>query len=234
MKEGSGVIHPGMTGRVHLCLRNVDRTGPGVICQSPSGPQGATDWSTAGGKSNSFIGTGAWLIKQVPLGQKAAGISLPHVPVSARQAGRLTPPHKERGDETLFSNIGMHRSQETHERMLLLGSIQILRFRAEEWDVLLDHPHPTVSIHPQPTPLNPTPQLYARAHDDEQIKFVLGSPHLHTCSADTHIRGTNATTNKLKRAKSCQAEHRIKIRHPCPPSQPETSWSNLGRFQRER
>lgn len=117
------MIHPGMTGRVHLCLGNVDRTGPGVICQSPSGPRGATDWSTAGGKTNPFIGTRAWLIKQVPLGQKAAGVGLLHVPVSARLAGRHTPPHKGRGDATVFFNVGMYRTQETHERMLLFGSI---------------------------------------------------------------------------------------------------------------
>ena len=123
MKEGSGVIHPGMTGRVHLCLGNMDRTGPGVICQSPSGPQGATDWSTAGGETKPFIGTGAWLMKQVPLGQKAAGVGLLHVPVSARLAGRHTPPHKGRGDATVFFNVGMYRAQDTHERMLLFGSI---------------------------------------------------------------------------------------------------------------
>lgn len=123
------MIHPGMTGRVHLCLGNVDRTGPGVICQSPSGPRGATDWSTAGGESDPFIGTGAWLIKQVPLGQKAAGVGLLHVPVSARLAGRHTPPHKGRGDATVFFNAGMYKTQDTHERMLLFGSIQISRLR---------------------------------------------------------------------------------------------------------
>lgn len=128
MKEDSAVIHSGMTGRVHLCLRNVDRTGPGVVCQSPSGPLGATDWSTAGGKTNLFIGTRAWLIKQVPLGQKAAGVGLLHVPVSARVAGRHTPPHKGREDETLLFNVGMYTTQETHERMLPFVCIQISRF----------------------------------------------------------------------------------------------------------
>ena len=96
------MIHPGMTGRVHLCQGNVDRTGPGVICQSPSRPRGATDWSTAGGQTNPFIGTRAWLIKQVPLGQKAAGVGSLHVPVSARLAGRHTPPHKGGGNATVF------------------------------------------------------------------------------------------------------------------------------------
>lgn len=100
------------------------------MCQSPSGPRGATDWSTAGGEINPFIGTGAWLIKQVPLGQKAAGVGLLHVPVSARLAGRHTPPHKRREDETLFFNVGMRRSQQTNERMLMFGCIQILRFCA--------------------------------------------------------------------------------------------------------
>lgn len=120
------MIHPGMTGRVHLCLGNVDRTGPGVICQSPSGPQGATDWSTAGSKTNPFIGTGAWLIKQVPLGQKAAGVGLLHVPVSARLAGRHTPPHKRRGDATVFFNVGMYITQEKHDRMLLFGVFRFI------------------------------------------------------------------------------------------------------------
>lgn len=88
----------------------------GLICQSPSAPRGAADWSTAGGKTNPFIGTRAWLIKQVPLGQKAAGVGLLHVPVSARLAGRHTPAHKGRGDATAFLNAGMYRTQ-THERM---------------------------------------------------------------------------------------------------------------------
>lgn len=94
-------------------------------CQSPSQPRGATDWSTAGGETNPFIGTRAWLIKQVPLGQKAAGVGLLHVPVNARLAGRHTPPHKGRGDATVFFNVGMYRTEETHERMLLFGTIQI-------------------------------------------------------------------------------------------------------------
>lgn len=51
--------------------------------------------------------------------------------------------------------------------------------------------------------------------------------------AHTHT-GSNTATNKLRRVKSCQAEHRVKIRHPCPPSQPEMSWSNPGQFQGER
>lgn len=33
--------------------------------------------------------------------------------------------------------------------------------------------------------------------------------------------GANTTANKLEQVKSCQAEHRVKIRHPCPPSQHE-------------
>lgn len=49
----------------------------------------------------------------------------------------------------------------------------------------------------------------------------------------THT-GLNTATNKLRRVKSCQAEHRVKIRHPCPPSQAEMSWSILGQFQGER
>lgn len=69
------------------------------------GPRGATDWSTAGSKTNPFIGTRAWLIKQVPLGQKAAGVGLLHVPVSARLAGRHTPLHNRREDVTLFFNV---------------------------------------------------------------------------------------------------------------------------------
>lgn len=106
------MIHPGMTGRVHLCFGNVDRTGPRVICQCPSGPWGATDWSTARGETDPFIGTRAWLIKQLPLGQKAAGISLLHVPVSARLAARLPPPHKGAGDAT--SECTKHKR---HKRM---------------------------------------------------------------------------------------------------------------------
>lgn len=100
-----------------------DRTRPGVICQSPSGPRDATDWSTAGSKTNPFIGTKAWLIKQVPLGQKAAGVSLLRVPVSARLAGRHTPPHKRGGNATFFFNVGMYMMQEKHDRMLLFASI---------------------------------------------------------------------------------------------------------------
>lgn len=113
MREDSGVIHPGMTGGVHLCLGNTDRTGPRPIRPLPSGPRGAAEWSTAGGETNLFIGTGAWLIKQVPLGQKAAGVSLLHVPVSARLARRHTPPHKGSEDDTLFFNIGTHTTRET-------------------------------------------------------------------------------------------------------------------------
>lgn len=112
MREDSGVIRSGMTGRVHLCLGNVDWTGPWVMCQAPSGgPGGATDWSTAGGETNLFIWTGVWLIKQVPLGQEAAGVSLLHVPVSAKLAWRHTPPHKGREDDTLFFNIGTNVTQ---------------------------------------------------------------------------------------------------------------------------
>lgn len=105
------MIHPGMTGRVHLCLGNVDRTGPEVIRQSPSGPRGAADWSTAGSKTNPFTGTGAWLIKQVPLGQKAAGVGLLHVPVSARLAGRHTPPHKRRRCDSVFQCRNAHNTR---------------------------------------------------------------------------------------------------------------------------
>lgn len=97
------MIHPGMTGRVHLWETWI---GP------DRGPQGASDWSTAGSKTNPFIGTRAWLIKQVPLGQKAAGVGLLHVPVSARLAGRHTPPHKRKGDATVFFNVGMYITQE--------------------------------------------------------------------------------------------------------------------------
>lgn len=108
MREDSGVIHSGMTGGVHLCLGNVDRTGPWTLCPQPPGPRGAADWTTAWGKTNLFIGTGAWLIKQVPLGQKAAGVSLLHVPVSARLARRQSPPHKGSEDDTPFFNIETH------------------------------------------------------------------------------------------------------------------------------
>lgn len=91
---------------------NVDRTGPGVQSLPPSRPQGVTDWSTAGSKTSPFIGTTAWLIKQVPLGHKAAGVSLLHVPVSARLAGRHTPPHKRRGDATPFFQCrNVHNTQ---------------------------------------------------------------------------------------------------------------------------
>lgn len=87
------------------------------------GPRGATDWSTAGSKTNPFIGTRAWLIKQVPLGQKAAGVGLLHVPVSARLAGRHTPLHNRRGDVTLFFNVECNVTQEKNDGMLLFKSI---------------------------------------------------------------------------------------------------------------
>lgn len=95
----------------------------------------------------------------------------------------------------------------------------------------------TVSINPQPTPLNPTPQLYVQARRTNSIYLRLCTSAYLTVQTNILTRthtGPNTTTNKLKRVKSCQAEHRVKIRHPCPPSQPKTSWSNLGRFQRER
>lgn len=106
------MIHPGMTGGVHLCLGNVDRTGPRPMRPLPSEPRDATDWSTAGSETNLFIGTRAWLIKQVPFGQKAAGVSLLHVPVSARLARGHTPPHKGSEDDTLLFNIGTHTTCE--------------------------------------------------------------------------------------------------------------------------
>lgn len=125
MKEGSGVIHPGMTDRVHLCLGKCgsDRTRGDmpVPRQGPGVPQTGQQL----GATKPFIGTRAWLIKQVPLGQKAAGVSLLHVPVNARLTGRHTPPHKGRGAATAFVSVGMHPTQGTSEKMLPFSDIQI-------------------------------------------------------------------------------------------------------------
>ena len=96
---------PSLTGK-----RGSDRTRGDM--PAPIKPPGATDWSAAGGEINLFIGTRAWLIKQVPLGQKAAGVGLLYVPGSARLAGRNTPPHKGREDDALFFNIEIYRTQE--------------------------------------------------------------------------------------------------------------------------
>jgi len=124
------VIHPGMTGTVHLCLGNMDRTGPGGDMPGPIGASGVPQTGQQlGAKTNPFIGTRARLIKQVPLGQKAAGVALLHVPVSARLAGRHTPSHKGRGDATVFFNVGMY-TLKTHRRGC--RCLRVFRFR-DSW-----------------------------------------------------------------------------------------------------
>lgn len=163
------MIHLGMTGRVHLCLGgNADRTGPEVICQSaspaPSAPRGSgrpvNSW---GRERNPFIRTGAWLIKQVPLGQKAAGVSLLGVPVGARLAGGHTLQHtqrKRRCHSSWTEERTRRNATNAREGMLPFGSIhlfKILTTRREEWVALaLAHQRPTVSVNPQPTPSKPT------------------------------------------------------------------------------
>lgn len=138
------------------------------------GPRGAADWSTAGGETNLFIGTRAWLIKQVPLGQKAAGVSLLHVPVSARLARRHTPPHKGREDDTLFFNIGTNITQKHTSGW---DCLEVFRCQDSESKTTsgmfffwLFHLLQYASVH-SPHPLNSTSQLYGQAHN-EQIWFV--------------------------------------------------------------
>lgn len=203
MREDSGMMHSGMTGKVHLCLGNLDWTGPRVICQPPSGPRGATDWLTAGGETSLFIGTRAWLIKQVPLGQKAAGVALLHVPVSAKVAGRHTPPHKGGKDDTALQSrkelpwgcncLGVFRCQdcesEKRSGMCLLWLIPIY-FERES------------------TAHTPILNSFMRKHRVNKSNLfkdlkicILGAPtNTPTC---THAYW-NAATNKLRRWKSCQ------------------------------
>lgn len=207
----------------------------GLICQSPSAPRGAADWSTAGGKTNPFIGTRAWLIKQVPLGQKAAGVGLLHVPVSARLAGRHTLAHKGRGDATAFLDAANVQNTNTWEDVSVWehSDFQIVSLsrgvgcaRFGSPTSYCKHQSTTHTLKPNST------ALCASTLRTNLICFRLSRSAYF--GADTYTGCKHYHKQTQNEWKSCQDEHRVKIRHPCPPSQPKMSWSNLGRFQRER